>query len=81
MNARAFISGQLDNWRYERRYLRYAGARFAGIRAALGLASAHGAVLVCKLRGHVLHVDSYDAENGTEDISCNRCGYCLRARY
>lgn len=37
--------------------------------------------LRCWWFGHQLEVDAYSAENGTEDISCTRCGWSHHAQF
>lgn len=38
-------------------------------------------MLTCWMYGHSLAVDAFDAENGSEDISCNRCGWSHHAQF
>lgn len=39
------------------------------------------AVLECKKNGHKLIASNADAENGTEDLYCERCGFTHTAKF
>lgn len=74
----------LSSLRYRYRYLvgieRFARPVAVWYTAAeyLGESFAH---LLCYLYDHDFEVDAFDAEHGSEDISCRRCGFGVHAQF
>jgi hypothetical protein len=64
-----------EDFKFEAHYYKMAeGSRVPYLRAAWAYLQALAIILTCKVRGH--QYESWaDAENGSEEVMCRRCGY------